>query len=71
MVSVNFNLATYRGEQGFSGAGAFVRAARVYVSGGFAGSTVKGLSRRARRRGVRLFEGGWSGPKAYRPGRSS
>lgn len=42
MVSVNFNLATYRGEQGFSGAVVVRAAPRVYVSGGFAGSTVKG-----------------------------
>ncbi len=41
-VSVNFNLATYRGEQGFSGAVVFRAAPRVYISGGFAGSTVKG-----------------------------
>lgn len=41
-VSVNFNLATYRGEQGFSGAVVVRAAPRVYVSGGFAGSTVKG-----------------------------
>lgn len=41
-VSVNFNLATYRGEQGFSGQLAIRAAPRVYVSGGIAGSTVKG-----------------------------
>ncbi len=41
-VSVNFNLATYRGEQGFSGALVVRASPKVYVSGGFAGSTVKG-----------------------------
>ena len=41
-VSMNFNLATFRGEQGFSGAVVVRAAPRVYVSGGFAGSTVKG-----------------------------
>ena len=41
-VSVDFNLATYRGEQGFSGAVVMRAAPRVYISGGFAGSTVKG-----------------------------
>ena len=41
-VSVSFNLATYRGEQGFSGTVAVRAAPRVYISGGFAGSTVKG-----------------------------
>jgi hypothetical protein len=41
-VSVSFNLATYRGEQGFSGAAVVRLAPRVYVSGGIAGSTVKG-----------------------------
>lgn len=41
-VSMSFNLATYRGEQGFSGAVAVRAAPRVYISGGFAGSTVKG-----------------------------
>lgn len=41
-VSVSFNLATYRGEQGFSGAVVVRAAPRVYVNGGFAGSTVKG-----------------------------
>lgn len=41
-ISVNFNLATYRGEQGFSGAVVLQASPRVYVSGGFAGSTVKG-----------------------------
>ncbi|HEY0595801.1 MAG TPA: hypothetical protein VGD20_08315, partial [Sphingopyxis sp.] len=41
-VSLSFNLATYRGEQGFSGTVAVRAAPRVYFSGGFAGSTVKG-----------------------------
>src|SRR3546814_17255950 len=41
-VSVSFNLATYRGEQGFSGAAVLRLTPRVYVSGGIAGSTVKG-----------------------------
>jgi hypothetical protein len=41
-VSVSFNLATYRGEQGFSGALVVQAAPKVYISGGFAGSTVKG-----------------------------
>ncbi|NWP10104.1 YadA-like family protein, partial [Escherichia coli] len=41
-VSVSFNLATYRGEQGFSGAVAIRAAPRVYLSGAVAGSTVKG-----------------------------
>ena len=41
-VSLSFNLATYRGEQGFSGSLAVRAAPRVYFSGGFAGSTVKG-----------------------------
>ncbi len=44
MFSVNFNLATYRrANRAFRGASCRVqRAPRVYVSGGFAGSTVKG-----------------------------
>jgi hypothetical protein len=41
-VSINFNLATYRGEQGFSGVVAVRAAPKIYISGGFAGSTVKG-----------------------------
>lgn len=41
-VSMNFNLATFRGEQGFSGAVVVRASPRVYISGGFAGSTVKG-----------------------------
>ena len=41
-VSLNFDLATFKGSQGFAG-GITVRAApKVYISGGFAGSTVKG-----------------------------
>ena len=40
--AVSFNLATYRGEQGFSGAATVRVSDHVYVSGGFAGSTVKG-----------------------------
>jgi len=41
-VSVSFNLATYRGEQGFSGAVVVRAAPRVYLNGGFAGSTARG-----------------------------
>lgn len=41
-LSVSFNLSTYRGEQGFSGALVGRVAKRVYVNGGIAGSTVKG-----------------------------
>lgn len=41
-VSMSFNLATYRGEQGFAGSVVVRAAPRVYVSGGFAGSTVRG-----------------------------
>ena len=41
-VSLNFNLASYRGEQGFAGTVAARVAPKVYVSGGFAGSSVKG-----------------------------
>ncbi len=41
-VSMSFNLATYRGEQGFSGSVIGKVAPKVYISGGFAGSTVKG-----------------------------
>jgi autotransporter adhesin len=41
-VAVSFNLATYRGEQGFSGAAVAKVGEKVWVSGGFAGSTVKG-----------------------------
>jgi len=40
--AISFNLATYRGEQGFS-ASAVARASdHVYISGGIAGSTVRG-----------------------------
>ena len=41
-ISVNFNLATYRGQQGFSGALIGRIAPKIYVTGGFAGSTRKG-----------------------------
>lgn len=41
-VSVSFNLATYRGQQGFSGVVAIQAAPKFYISGGVAGSTVKG-----------------------------
>jgi len=41
-VAVSFNLSTYRGEQGFSGAAVAKIDDHVWVSGGFAGSTVKG-----------------------------
>jgi hypothetical protein len=41
-VSLNFNLSTYRGSQGFSGGLAARVAPKVYISGGIAGSTVKG-----------------------------
>lgn len=41
-IAVSFNLATYRGEQGFSGSGIAKVSDRVYLSGGIAGSTVKG-----------------------------
>ena len=40
-VSINFNAATYRGEQGFSGTIAARVAPKVYVSAGVAGSTAK------------------------------
>ena len=40
--AISFNLATYRGEQGFSGAAVGRLSKHVWVSGGFAGSTVKG-----------------------------
>lgn len=43
-VSVNFNLATYRGEQGFAGTVAARVTPKVYVTGGFTGSIVKGSS---------------------------
>jgi hypothetical protein len=41
-IAVSFNLATYRGEQGFSGAVVARVTDHVWVSGGFAGSTVRG-----------------------------
>lgn len=41
MLSVSFNLATYRGEQGYSGALVARVAPKVYVSAGVAGSTAK------------------------------
>jgi trimeric autotransporter adhesin len=40
-VSVSFNLATYRGEQGFSGAVVARVKENVWISGGIGGSTVK------------------------------
>jgi autotransporter adhesin len=40
--AVSFNLATYRGQQGFSGAVVARVTDHVWVSGGFAGSTVRG-----------------------------
>ncbi|TCJ32185.1 hypothetical protein E0504_44430 [Parafrankia sp. BMG5.11] len=40
-ISMSFNLATYRGEQGYSGAIVGRVAPRVYVSAGVAGSTAK------------------------------
>ena len=40
--SVSFNLATYRGEQGFSAAAVARLRETVWVSGGVAGSSVKG-----------------------------
>jgi trimeric autotransporter adhesin len=41
-IAVSFNLATYRGEQGFSGAVVARVSEHVWVNAGFAGSTVKG-----------------------------
>ena len=41
-LSVSFNLATYRGEQGFSGAVVGRVTPKVYVQAGIAGSTVRG-----------------------------
>lgn len=41
-VAISFNLATYRGEQGFSGAVVARVNDHVWVSGGFAGSTIRG-----------------------------
>lgn len=40
--AISFNLATYRGEQGFSGAAVAKVTDQVWVGGGIAGSTVKG-----------------------------
>lgn len=40
--AVSFNIATYRGQQGFSGAVVARVTDHVWVSGGFAGSTVRG-----------------------------
>jgi hypothetical protein len=41
-VSVSFNLATYRGQQGYAGMIAVRAAPKVYISGGITGSTVSG-----------------------------
>jgi trimeric autotransporter adhesin len=41
-VSMSFNLSTYRGQQGFSGSLIGRVSEKVYITGGFAGSTVKG-----------------------------
>ena len=43
-IAVSFNLSTYRGQQGFSAAAVARVTDNVWVSGGFAGSTVKGSS---------------------------
>ena len=43
-LSVSFNVASYRDEQGFSGNVVWRAAPRVYVNGGFAGSTVGGTT---------------------------
>ena len=40
--AISFNLATYRGEQGFSAAAVARVTDRIWVSGGIAGSTVGG-----------------------------
>ena len=40
--AVSFNLATYRGEQGFSGSAVARVTDNVWISGGVAGSTVQG-----------------------------
>jgi len=40
-VSLSFNLATYRGQQGFSGAVVGRIAPKVYVNAGIGGSTVR------------------------------
>ncbi|UIJ46258.1 YadA C-terminal domain-containing protein [Sphingomonas cannabina] len=41
-LALSFNLATYRGEQGFSGAAIARVTDHVWVSGGIARSSVKG-----------------------------
>jgi hypothetical protein len=41
-VSLSFNAATYRGEEGFSGSVVARVAPRIYLSGGIAGSSAKG-----------------------------
>jgi trimeric autotransporter adhesin len=41
-VSINFNLSTYRGQQGFAGGIVARVAPKVYISGGIAGSSVQG-----------------------------
>ena len=41
-ISVSVNIATYRGEQGYSGSLVAKVTPKIYVSGGFAGSTAKG-----------------------------
>jgi hypothetical protein len=40
-VSMSFNIATYRGQQGFSGAIVGRVAPKVYINAGVAGSTIK------------------------------
>ena len=42
VLSISFNLATFRGQQGFSGSMVARVSERVYVSAGVAGSTVGG-----------------------------
>ena len=41
-VSLNFNLSTYRGQQGFAGSIAGRVAPKIYITAGVAGSTRKG-----------------------------
>ena len=41
-VSINFNLATYRGEQGFAGGIIGRIAPKIYINAGVAGSTQRG-----------------------------
>ncbi len=41
-MAVSFNLSTYRGQQGFSAAAVARVTDQIWVSGGIAGSTVKG-----------------------------